>query len=779
MCMMEDSQNSNIAKNKLEEYSQNSSFSVEKTNSFATKETGAFLSSSDLIHRVLNTKIQNTDFASNPPMELPVVSKPDTSVSASTETEEQSVEPKKDEKIVFEESNIPESILKQKETSSSVKSIDIPQEESFVYNISSAVLDQAPTNSFVSDDFAKELDSIKPPTPKEEKEKVLESATEKPLETEPPKEEKDAIKENANNEIDYFQFEFESDINKEKKKEKEEEQKKKLTNEEIAEEEMKFDFYNTIRPIEDSRPKLVDDVDTSDNIRITKVLEAKDNHEDHTLFINDTANQKYHRNKSILKYCLFAFYIFLFIFAGVGIYCYIQASSKFTLSRKEISLAINATYQAEVIQNKRIQDNEEYEWTSQDENIATVDDKGMITGLSKGTTTITAKSKRTRKEQELTVSTIDVIVNSVRFKDDKLTLKVGEEKTLAPIINDDESIIVNLDWMSYDADIVQVDANGHITAKKEGTTTIMVQEPNSSIIAEITIVVTKNSKKKTSNTNSQTNSNTEKVAVESISLNVKETTVKVGNSVTVSATIKPSNATNKNISWTTSDAKIATVKNGKITAVKAGTATITAITQDGKKKATVKVTVKDSTVAVTGVEVNKKSLSMNVGDIVTLTATVDPKDASNKNVSWSSSDEDVVTVSKGKVTAKSPGTATITVSTQDGNKKATVKVTVIEQDIPVTDIKLSTDSVTMKVEESKTVEVTLSPSNATQKKLTWTSEDDTIAKVENGKITGVGVGTTTITVTAESGIKVTIQVKVTKKGPDPKPDPNTETENTP
>jgi len=169
----------------------------------------------------------------------------------------------------------------------------------------------------------------------------------------------------------------------------------------------------------------------------------------------------------------------------------------------------------------------------------------------------------------------------------------------------------------------------------------------------------------------------ENVKVESIKLSNTSVTLKVGATKKITATINPKNASNTTITWTSSNTKIATVdKNGNIKGIKEGTATITA-TIDGVK-ATVKVTVTGtSTVSVTGVNVNKTNLTLKVGAKETITATVNPTNATNKNVSWTSSNTAVVTVdNNGLIAAVGSGTATITVTTADGNKTATIEVKV-------------------------------------------------------------------------------------------------------
>ena len=151
-----------------------------------------------------------------------------------------------------------------------------------------------------------------------------------------------------------------------------------------------------------------------------------------------------------------------------------------------------------------------------------------------------------------------------------------------------------------------------------------------------------------------------------------------GDEFTLTATVNPENATNKNVSWSSSNTSVANVDNGKITALKAGTATITVKTEDGNKTATCEVTVNAKVYPVTGVTLDKTSYEMTEGDEFTLTATVNPENATNKNVSWSSSNTSVATVDNGKVTALKAGTATITVKTDDGGKTATCEVSVRE-----------------------------------------------------------------------------------------------------
>lgn len=156
------------------------------------------------------------------------------------------------------------------------------------------------------------------------------------------------------------------------------------------------------------------------------------------------------------------------------------------------------------------------------------------------------------------------------------------------------------------------------------------------------------------------------------------TSMLVGGTETLTATITPSDATNKNVTWTSSDEAVATVDKGVVTALKVGVATITVTTEDGGKTAACVVTVSEVAVAVTGVTLNKNTTSIDLDDLQaeTLTATIAPADATNKNVAWTSSDEAVATVADGMLTAVKAGAATITVTTEEGGHMATCAVTV-------------------------------------------------------------------------------------------------------
>jgi len=255
------------------------------------------------------------------------------------------------------------------------------------------------------------------------------------------------------------------------------------------------------------------------------------------------------------------------------------------------------------------------------------------------------------------------------------------------------------------------------------------------------------------------------IAVTGVSLNKTALTLAEGSSETLVATVSPSGATNKKVTWTSSNSTVASVdQTGKVTANEAGNATITVETEDGSFTATCEVTV-TAVYHVTGVALNKTQLNLNVGASETLTPTVSPSNATDKSVTWSSSNSSVASVStNGTVTAVAAGSATITVTTNDGNKTATCTVTVSE--VAVTSVTLSKTSTTLVRGGSETLTATVLPANATNKNITWSSSNSSIASVSNGTVTAVAAGSATITATsqADSNKKASCTVTVNPKG---------------
>lgn len=167
---------------------------------------------------------------------------------------------------------------------------------------------------------------------------------------------------------------------------------------------------------------------------------------------------------------------------------------------------------------------------------------------------------------------------------------------------------------------------------------------------------------------------------------------------------------------------------------------------------------------VTGVSLNKTSTELTVGQSETLTATITPDNATNKNVTWSSDNQNVATVdANGNVTAVGAGTAQITVTTADGSFTDTCQVTINAATVSVTGVTLDKAELHLDVGDSETLTAAITPDNATDKAVRWTSSNPSVATVNNGEVTAVSAGEATITVTTADG-GFTAECTVTVRG---------------
>ena len=246
------------------------------------------------------------------------------------------------------------------------------------------------------------------------------------------------------------------------------------------------------------------------------------------------------------------------------------------------------------------------------------------------------------------------------------------------------------------------------------------------------------------------------ISVTGVKLDNSSVSLKVGETTNLKATVSPSTATNKSVTWESSTPGVATVdQNGKVTAVSPGEAIITVKADGGNHTATCAVTVtnNEQNIPVSGVSIVGNP-EVNEGEETQLRATVTPSSATNKSVRWESSDTDTATVdSDGLVRGVKEGTATITVTTEDESKTASCIVTVKSTRTEVDGVSISGNT-NIKENEKTQLKATVTPSSATNKNVTWESSNTAVATVDsNGLVTGVKEGTATITVTTEDGKK--------------------------
>jgi uncharacterized protein YjdB len=391
--------------------------------------------------------------------------------------------------------------------------------------------------------------------------------------------------------------------------------------------------------------------------------------------------------------------------------------------------------------------NTDVTWRSSDASVASVDADGYVYGTKAGTVTITVTTKVGGRTARVSVT---VLPESITFDKTSASIVAGSTLQLTATVT---PTLKSVTWSSSNTSVASISTGNStnstnntvtktITAVTAGTTTItanITAADGSTKTATCAVTVTAAT-----------------VAVTGVTVSPTTASLTVGGTQQLTATVAPSNATNKAVSWSSSNTSVATVNtNGLVTAVSSGSAIITVTTADGSKKATCTVTVTVASVAVTGVTVSPTSASLTVGGTQQLTATVAPSNATNKAVSWSSSNTSVATVTKsGYVTAVGSGSATITVTTTDGSKKATCSVTVTTASVAVTGVTVSPTSASLTVGGTQQLTATVTPSTATNKAVTWSSSNTSVATVStSGLVTAIGSGSATITVTTTDGNK--------------------------
>lgn len=250
------------------------------------------------------------------------------------------------------------------------------------------------------------------------------------------------------------------------------------------------------------------------------------------------------------------------------------------------------------------------------------------------------------------------------------------------------------------------------------------------------------------------------VRVSSVSAYPSSVTLSVGEWFYGTYTVVcPSNATNKNVTWSSSNTNVATVNasSGYIYAKAAGTATIYATASDGSgKRDSIAVTVGSGCVLVNSIELNKIRVSLRRGGSYVLSATVSPSNATNKSVTWSSSNPSVASVSGGRVCAIANGSATITASANDGSGKSASCSVVVTGEILVTSVSLDPSCMTLTVGDSAYTHVTVYPADATNRCVLWTSNNTDVATVNyiSGLVYAKSSGTAVICATSQDGSDV-------------------------
>lgn len=327
-------------------------------------------------------------------------------------------------------------------------------------------------------------------------------------------------------------------------------------------------------------------------------------------------------------------------------------------------------------------------WKSSSPSVATVSENGIIEALAVGATTITATTEDGGKTAscDVTVQSKVISAESVSLDKTELVMKLGETHALIATVNPSSATNKEVIWTSTDSKVAAVSSSGVVTAKGYGTATIRVATVDGGFTADCHVgVYTPIQDLSISMPTSLTITEGE-TGLLSVNINVDIEDVHIDPLLELYSKWVVEDESIVSIQWEDSNSLRAQLR-----ALSVGTTRVTNILKDrfGSMTLSCDVTVVKTKVPVTGVSLNAPSISMTIGDTQTLSATVIPSNATDKSVTWSSSNTSVATVfSSGVVTAKAAGSATITVTTNDGSKTASCSVVVVSDSFDYVDLGL-------------------------------------------------------------------------------------------
>lgn len=503
------------------------------------------------------------------------------------------------------------------------------------------------------------------------------------------------------------------------------------------------------------------------------------------------------------------------------------APTSLTMNQNAVEVGVNGHFQLTVTANKGASNS--VSWSSSNPSNVSVTSSGLVTGLTENTSSvITATSTLdSNVKATCTVTVTDGTVEITGIDADPVSVRVNKTATISYTLSPENASPVNVTYTSTNTSIATVNASGVVTGKAAGSTTITVYgqntktgttkyvvinvevsdtqagtgnyllvEDNDDLEVGADYVIGRASEGKVAGDLSgqylasvsqtySTDSNSKKYIEENdLSADAEVFTLgKNGNNYTFtgnSGTLKDEllsvtavkklaagngvttwtvsvNNTGASISSTTSDYGIMRYNSGspRFTTYASGQSSIELYKKDG-----------DAVVIhPMGIKLDKTLVDAVTGEEVTLTATVLPADATETNVTWSTSDATIATVSEGVVTTKKAGTVTITATSEpgsDGTTTYSASCTItISDPIMVEEIDLGMDTMTLEIGDVTEIEPIVYPDEAALKELNWSSSSTSVATVSNGTVTALAAGTTTITATAKDGSGVHASLTLT------------------
>ena len=244
--------------------------------------------------------------------------------------------------------------------------------------------------------------------------------------------------------------------------------------------------------------------------------------------------------------------------------------------------------------------------------------------------------------------------------------------------------------------------------------------------------------------------------ITNIEISLTNQEIEINSKIEIQTTIYPTNYEPTNLQWVSSNPEIITIENSVLTAISEGESIIYAISDNGIKSNELLV---HSIIKINEITLSKESLELEVSNSETLTATILPENATNKDLVWTSSDSTIASIDEtGIVTANKVGECIISVS-NNGNIYAQCNVKV--EETAVSNVSLDETNVKLGVGQEYLLISSVSPNNATDKSIVWSSSDNSIITVDNGKIKAASVGNANVTITSKNGKSATCSFTVT------------------
>lgn len=420
---------------------------------------------------------------------------------------------------------------------------------------------------------------------------------------------------------------------------------------------------------------------------------------------------------------------------GLTAYCNVTVVQQVTgikISESEATIMVGDELELEAVLTPKSVSDSEITWKSSKTAVATVNSRGEVEGVSPGTTLITCTSTD-GGYSDVCVVTVEELVSDLRFEPDYVEVGVGKKLALNVIVDSEKASNKNVTYKSSSKKICTVNSKGVITGVRLGTAQITVTATDGSGATAICDVRVINA--------------TEEIEVDPSYIRLVQ-----GESETITATAYPANATYTPLFISDNENVAIVNKKGVVTGVKPGNAIITAVAEDDESVKAVTYVEVIAPVNATSVTFADSEVIMVPGETKTVPFSIVPSNVT-ESYTWSSDNPAVATVDEynGRISARAVGSATVTLMTQSG-KKGTIRVFVVG---------LSRESVQLHQYERLKIKLEVDGAGSENLKVRWDTDNQTIAEVTNGTITGKALGTTNVYAIV-NGRRLACSVKVIK-----------------